>query len=108
MRVVHLHLDYGALIPEKVDRLVLVSRLYLDARLPHHDVAGVYALAQLDYCALLCCLDGLPDGPVFPEFGVHYDFFRVLNLGRAPIGQRVPGAVRSDPCYALMHQLTGL
>ena len=108
MRVVHLHLNYGALIPEKVDRLILVSRLDLDPRLPHHDVARVDTLAQLDNCALLCCLDGLPDGPVFPEFGVHDDLFRVLDLGRAPVGERVPGAVRSDPCYALMHQLTGL
>ena len=108
MRIVHLHLNYWALIPEKVDRLILVSRLDLDPRLPHHDVARVDTLAQLDNCALLCCLDGLPDGPVFPELGVDYDLFRVLDLGRAPVGERVPGAVRSDPCYALMHQLTGL
>ena len=108
MRVVHLDLDYGALIPEEIHRLVLVSRLDLDPRLPHHDVAGVHALAQLDNRALLCCLDGLPDGPVFPELGVHDDLFRVFNLGRAPVGQLVPGAVRSDPCYALMPPFNGV
>ena len=101
MRVVHLHLDDGALIAEEVDRLVFVSRLDLNARLPHYDVAGVHALAQLDNCTFLCCINGFSDGPVFSEFGVHNNFFRVFNFGRATIGQGVPGAIRSNPCYAL-------
>ena len=101
MRVLHFDLDNRSFITEKVNRLVFISGLYLNPRLPHNDVACVNTLAQLDNRPLLCCIDSLTNGPVLAEFWVDNDLFSICDLWRAPVRQGISRTIRSDPCDAL-------
>lgn len=97
----HFKLDHRALVSQKINRLVFVSRLDFDPRLCHHNIACVDTLGQLDYGTFLSCLNSLLYGSVFAEFRVDDYFLIVLDLWRPVAGSGVSGRPWPDPCYAL-------
>ena len=95
MRLSHFDLDNRTLIAKKVDWLIFVSGLDLDARLSYQYVTCVDSFWEFDNGSFFCIMKGIFNSFIMSKFRIHNNLLAIFDLWDTS-GCRVLGWSRSN------------